>query len=52
MGDGFELGEYAILTEGSSRFPALDVIRCVRDTEASSAYNFQRRIHINNTCKL
>ena len=27
----------------------MEVISCVRDTEASSAYIFQRRIHTSNT---
>jgi hypothetical protein len=44
-GDGFELCEFDILTKESSLFPTQDVISCVRDTEVSSAYIFQRRIH-------
>jgi hypothetical protein len=36
------------LTQTGSLFSTQDVISCVRDTEASSAYIFQRRIH---TCK-
>jgi len=34
------------LTQASSLFSTQDMTSCVRDTEASSAYIFQRRIHI------
>jgi len=36
------------LTQASSLFSTQDVICCVHDTEASSAYIFQQHIH---TCK-
>ena len=32
-------------------FHTLEVTSCVRDTEASSEYIFQRRIHTSNICK-
>ena len=40
-----KLYEFETLTQGNSLFPTQDVISCVRDTEASNAYIFQRRIH-------
>jgi len=44
-----KLTSFENLSTRWSLFYTLEVTKCVRDTEASSAYIFQRRIHTSNT---
>jgi hypothetical protein len=43
-----KLEEFENLTQAKSLFYTLEVISCVRNSEASTDYIFQRRIHISN----
>jgi len=45
----FEAYEFWKPNARKSLFYTLEVTSCARDTEASSAYIFQRRIHTSNT---